>query len=94
MSTKNTIPKDVSLDQVLEGLEKFVAELEDEVKAHHDHPEWMDFDEQCPEELNLIVRSGIIIDMLNGVVDHFKIEENHDLYKRIEAAKEYFANIG
>lgn len=87
------IPANLSLEDVLPGLEKFVVEIEEEVKMHHNHPEWIDYDERCLEEQNLIVRVGIIMGMLDGVTSHFKLPAEHDISKRIKAAKGYFNDL-
>ncbi|HPF47192.1 MAG: hypothetical protein KDF58_00390 [Alphaproteobacteria bacterium] len=93
MSDVNDIPKDLTFEQVVDGIEKFVITIEEEVEIHHSHPEWMDFDERCREEVNLLIRAAIIMDMLEGAIKHFNIPEDHDLHIRIIAARDYFETI-
>lgn len=90
MSEEIEMPANLTLEDVIPGIEKFVVEIEEEVKLHHDHPEWMDLDTQCKEEKNLIVRVELIMGMLNSVISHFALPKEHDLAKRIVAAKTYF----
>ncbi|MCC3859868.1 hypothetical protein [Pseudemcibacter aquimaris] len=93
MSEEMEMPANLTLEDVIPGIEKFVVEIEEEVKLHHTHPEWMDFDEQCNEEKNLIVRVELIMGMLNGVMSQFSLPAEHDLSKRISAAKNYFQKV-
>jgi hypothetical protein len=85
------IPDHLTLEDMIPGIEKFVTQIEGEIKTHHAHPEWIDFDEQCVQETNLIVRVGIIMGMLDKVLNQFQLPKKHDLSLRIQHAKNYFS---
>lgn len=93
MSNIEDIPKDLSPDQIDAALIKFIVTVEEEIEIHHNHPEWMDLDEQCMEEKNLIVRAGLILSMLDEGVALFSISEESPTVKRIRAAQDYFNKI-
>lgn len=90
MSNVDDLPQGVTLEQINAGLAKFVTTLEEEIAIHHSHPEWMDLDERCREEENLIVRAGIIIEMLEEAIAMFKLDDENENVLRFESAKLYF----
>lgn len=93
MSNIEDIPKDLSPDQIDEALLKFVVNVEKKIAIHHDHPEWMDFDEQCVKEKNLIVRAGLILSMLDEGVALYSLPEESNTVMRIRAAQDYFKKL-
>ncbi|MBT5072474.1 MAG: hypothetical protein HOJ34_01005 [Kordiimonadaceae bacterium] len=93
MSNIDDIPQDVTPDQLDAALIKFVVTVEEEIAIHHDHPEWMDLDEECVEEKNLIVRAGLILSMLDEGITLFSIPEQSPTVKRIRTAQDYFSKL-
>ncbi|MDG1437869.1 MAG: hypothetical protein P8P98_02760 [Emcibacteraceae bacterium] len=84
------IPDQLTLEDMIPGIDSFVTQIEGEIKTHHAHQEWIDLDKQCVEEVNLILRVGIIMGMLDKVLVQFQLPETHDLAIRIQHAKNYF----
>lgn len=93
MSNVNDILADLTLEQAIDGIEKFVIIVEDEIQIHHANPNWMDLDQRCREERNLIVRAGLILDLLSEAMSHFKLPAEHDIAVRIKMAQNYFAKL-
>ena len=93
MSDQNTIPDDLTLEQVIGGIEKFIVTIEEEVEIHYSHPEWMDWDKRCREEENLFTRVGLIITMLEETINHFNLPTEHPLCQKITAVKNYFDKL-
>ena len=80
-------------EQISEGLDKFITTVEEEIEIHHAHPEWIDYDQKCTEEKNLIIRAELILTMLEEVIKqvHLPITDRNLL--RIKAARQYFDGI-
>lgn len=93
MSNIDEIPEDITPEQINAGLDKFITLIEEEIELHHSHPEWMDLDQRCRDEQNLIVRSGIILDMLEEAITIFKLGDDNVYVRRFKIAKLYFNNI-
>tara|TARA_R110002096_G_scaffold416576_2_gene619338 strand:- start:159286 stop:159570 length:285 start_codon:yes stop_codon:yes gene_type:complete len=93
MSNIDNPPEDITPEQINAGLDKFLTIIEEEIELHHSHPEWMDFDKRCREESNLIVRSDIILDMLEEVMSIFQLNDDNRFVRRFKIAKLYFNNI-
>ena len=93
MSDIDDIPEDITPEQINAGLEKFITIVEEEIELHHAHPEWMDYDQRCREETNLINRTSIILDMLEDAVNIFELADDNVYVRRFKIAKLYFKNI-
>jgi hypothetical protein len=93
MSNIDNPPEDITPEQINAGLDKFLTIIEEEIELHHSHPEWMDLDQRCREESNLIVRSDIILDMLEEVISIFQLNDDNRFVRRFKIAKLYFNNI-
>jgi len=87
------IPINITQEQVDAGLDKFITTVEEEIQLHHTRPEWLNLDEPSREEQNLIVRTNIILDMLEEYIQILKLGDDNPYYQRFEIAKLYFKNI-
>ncbi len=87
------IPINITQEQVDAGLDKFITTVEEEIQSHHTRPEWLNLDEPSREEQNLIVRTNIILDMLEEYIQILKLGDDNPYYQRFEVAKLYFKNI-
>ncbi len=80
-------------EQISESLNSFVTTVEEEIEIHHAHPEWIDYDEKCTEEKNLIIRAELILTMLEEVIKQVQLPNADPNFLRIKAARQYFDSI-
>lgn len=93
MKDNHKTPTNITQEQIDAGLDKFITTIEEEIQLHHAHSEWMNLDQPCREEKNLIIRSTIIIDMLEEYIQVLELSDNCPYYQRFKIAKLYFKNI-
>ena len=82
-----------TLEQINAGLDKFLTTVEEEIEIHHAHPEWIDYDQKCTEEKNLIIRAELILTMLEEIIKQVHLPVSDPNFLRIKAARQYFDRI-
>ncbi|MBT5185633.1 MAG: hypothetical protein HOM01_02420 [Kordiimonadaceae bacterium] len=86
-------PEDYTPEQISMGLNKFVSMVEEEIALHHQNPEWMDYDQRCVTEKNLIIRAELVLDLLEDAIGIFQIPDDDDNVMRIKTARNYFTKL-